>query len=570
MASEAGTVEHRETGAGVRGLAAPAAVAVAACLLAVAAGWNNSATNDEPYHTLAGFSYVADGHGDLNPEHPPLTKLLAGLTLAPLGLRDTAAPPVRRLYVLSQEVRRFLYFNTSAPMTILRLARLPELTFLLLLLLGVHRWSRELWGDRAALIALVAVACQPLVLGHAFLVHTDVASAAGWVWTLYLLHRWLRRGRGWWLFGLALGGALLVKFTSVYLAPLAAATVLGDVLRTRRWRALAELAAAGAVALLVLIAGYLPVLRNVGVAEERATIDAYMKLWRHTEGTARNLDGLAGISTPLAHYGLGVAYVVYSDRAGRVNYFLGQTSLRGFGWYFPVALAIKTTAPFLALGLFGVALAVWRHEAEDLWLLLYASLYLVLSIGSTYNIGARHLMPVLPLLAMLGAHHAARWRTVPRAALLAALAAGAAASFPHYIAHFSLLIGGSAHGDAYLSDSNLDWGQDWVRLADEAKREGWRPLSYVYLGAGFPASDLPGSRDFLAGDDAVTPGIYAVSSFVAATGPAYLAATGDAQGATRLAGLLATLRERGREIADVGHTITVYRLGPESAAHGAE
>lgn len=546
---------------------APALVIAAAVLLATAAGWNNSATNDEPYHTLAGFTYVADGHGDLNPEHPPLTKLLAGLALAPLHLRDTQAPPVQRLFVLTQEVRRFLYFNAAPPMTILRLARLPQLVFLVLLLWGVHRWTLERWGARAALVALVAVAAQPLVLGHAFVVHTDVASAASWVWALYVLDRWLRLRRGWWLLGIVLGGALLIKFTAVYLVPLAAVAALVDLLRTRRWRNLGELAAAGLLAVAVLIAGYLPVLRNVGLAGERATIIEYLRLWPGTQGLSSLLQAVASWSRPLAHYLLGLAYVAETNAHGQgVNYFLGRMSTAGFAAYFPVAFALKVTVPFLVLAVVGLIGFVRRRDAGG-WLPLGAvALYAAVSFGTTYNIGARHLMPVLPLLAVLGASRAARWRPWLRGGLLAAFAATAVLPFPHYIAHFSLLVGGSAHGAAYLNDSNLDWGQDWLRLARAAKSNDWRPLSYVYLGAGFPGHDLPGSRDFLDSDGAVTPGVYAVSSFAAVVGPSYLAARGDPAAARQLATLLAALRGRGTVIDDVGHTIAVYRLPPAPPA----
>ena len=60
---------------------APFAAALAACALAVAAGWNNSATSDESCHTLAAFTYLHDGHGDLNLEHPPLARVVVGLPL---------------------------------------------------------------------------------------------------------------------------------------------------------------------------------------------------------------------------------------------------------------------------------------------------------------------------------------------------------------------------------------------------------------------------------------------------------------------------------------------------------
>ena len=233
-----------------------AGVAAAACLAALAAGWDNSATNDEPYHVLAAFTYVHDGHADLNPEHPPLAKLLSGAALLPLGLQSAAPPPVERLRVLSAEVRRFLYHNAAPAATILRTARLPQLLFLLLLLIGVFEWTRWAFDDRSALLATLAVACQPLVLGHSFVVHTDVAAAAGWIWTLYLLQRWLAgRKPGWLGFGAALGVTLLAKFSAVYLVPIAAVAVLAAVARSRRYREVTNFVGAGVVALAVAAAG---------------------------------------------------------------------------------------------------------------------------------------------------------------------------------------------------------------------------------------------------------------------------------------------------------------------------
>src|SRR4249919_974133 len=40
---------------------------------------------DEPYHVVAGVSYVRTGDYRLNPEHPPLVKLWAGAVLSATG-----------------------------------------------------------------------------------------------------------------------------------------------------------------------------------------------------------------------------------------------------------------------------------------------------------------------------------------------------------------------------------------------------------------------------------------------------------------------------------------------------
>src|SRR5206468_2035611 len=56
-----------------------------------------SITFDEQSHIGAGFSYVTHGDVVLNPEHPPLVKLIAGATIAALGVKESAAGPLLAL-----------------------------------------------------------------------------------------------------------------------------------------------------------------------------------------------------------------------------------------------------------------------------------------------------------------------------------------------------------------------------------------------------------------------------------------------------------------------------------------
>src|SRR5947208_2932100 len=56
-----------------------------------------SITFDEQSHIGAGFSYVTHGDVVLNPEHPPLVKLIAGATIAALGVKEGSAGPLLAL-----------------------------------------------------------------------------------------------------------------------------------------------------------------------------------------------------------------------------------------------------------------------------------------------------------------------------------------------------------------------------------------------------------------------------------------------------------------------------------------
>ncbi|HPC83043.1 MAG TPA: glycosyltransferase family 39 protein [Thermoanaerobaculaceae bacterium] len=537
----------------------PAAVAAAAVLLAGAAAWNNSATADEPYHVLAAWVYAHDGHADLNPEHPPLAKLLAGLALQPLGLRGPSGAPVERLPDLSMEVRRFLYENTRESQTILRVARLPGLGFLALLLAGTYLWGRFAWGRPVGLLALVAVAGQPLALGHAPIVHTDVPAAAAWVWSGFLLHRWLAGSRrGWVWAGVAMGAALAIKFSAVYLVLLAVFAVAWCAARARSWRAVLELAGAGVVALAVLLASIWPAVRQVAPGEQVRVSEAFLGHWQGTERARVWLARVASWSVPAAQWGLGLAYVHFNNRTGQgVNFLCGRVSVQGFPHYFPVALALKTSAPFLLAALWGVGAALRRRDGPALALVGAVGFYLLISAGSNYNIGARHLLPVLPALTLLAGGALARLARAFHAVAALALASSALLAFPHYIAHFSLFAAG--RGPQCLTDSNLDWGQDWRRLCIRARAEGWSPMAYLYLGAAWPqgegcavdATD-PGGRE--------RPRYVAVSRFAETVGPDYLRVFGDVREAEILARTLAYLHERGQLVGDVGGSIHVYRL----------
>jgi hypothetical protein len=67
-------------------------------------------------------------------------------------------------------------------------------------------------------------------------------------------------------------------------------------------------------------------------------------------------------------------------------------------------------------------------------------------------------------------------------------------TFPLYLTYFNQAAGGPSGGYRYVTDSNLDWGQDLIRFSDWVKKNnipkieldyfGWADQSY-YLGSRF-------------------------------------------------------------------------------------
>ena len=90
-------------------------------------------TIDEPYHIAAGASYVRWGDFRLNPEHPPLVKLIAGLSVPPSVLHLS---PLQLLHEKDQEreYTQKAVFLESDFSRVRRHARAALFTFNLLLL----------------------------------------------------------------------------------------------------------------------------------------------------------------------------------------------------------------------------------------------------------------------------------------------------------------------------------------------------------------------------------------------------------------------------------------------------
>src|SRR5205085_2268450 len=134
---------------------------------------------------------------------------------------------------------------------------------------------------------------------------------------------------------------------------------------------------------------------------------------------------------------------------------------------------------------------------EAVVFLLPAALLLIASVGSSYNIGIRHLLPVYPLLAMAAAGlfrrvqiaienrpsaAAPRWGVVALAVLPLLSAAELLRIHPHELSYFNPLAGGPERGREILSDSNVDWGLNLRRLARELERRRIADPTVVYFG----------------------------------------------------------------------------------------
>jgi hypothetical protein len=186
------------------------------------------------------------------------------------------------------------------------------------------------------------------------------------------------------------------------------------------------------------------------------------------------------------YYLFGLYNIEVHNHYGHATSLLGQYSDLGWWYYFPVAFALKTTLPFLVLSIVALAWAVWRVAAKRdgrrdrrfLWLVIPIAIYLAISLTSHINIGIRHFLPVYPFLFIAGGALLAgllRARKQIGVAVLVVLfgwmSFEAVRTFPDYIPYMNQLASGHPHW-YYLSDSNVEWGDDVGGLAAYLKARG--------------------------------------------------------------------------------------------------
>jgi len=493
--------------------------------LAIHAMRGNSATFDEGTHLPAGYTHLALGDHRLNPEQPPLVKLLAAaplLAVRPQVRMDDLAWTEARQWEFG---RRFLYRWNDAD-RLLFLGRLPVVALASCLLVAVFFEARRRFGAGASAAALGLAALSPDVLAHGALVTTDLAFALFFFLSVVAFVRALEHATPGRLVaaGLATGAAFATKFSAPILVPVLvglgvaslrkrervetalrgqARTVTGVGARLRHAAGL--LAAVGLLALAVVWASYgfrYALSPDPGVrAAERAALEAPVEgRLMHGVVAAAN----AGLVPE--DYARGFLFVIKHSEA-RPTFLLGELSDRGFPRYFLVTFLLKTPVPLLVLTVLALTRTRRLDPRDATFLWLPVLVYVLFSLTRGLQIGHRHLLPLYPFLFVAAGEAAVRlwsWRRPAGLALAAALglwyAGGTLRQHPHYLAYFNELAGGPANGWRVLVDSNLDWGQDLKRLASWMRENGVARIKLSYFGSADPSyygideEALPGYR----------------------------------------------------------------------------
>lgn len=470
---------------------------------------DDSAIIDEVAHIPAGYSYLKYGDFRLNPEHPPLIKDIAAAPLLFLQLRFPDSIPAWTQEANGQWEAgwHFLYHIGNDADQILLYSRLPILLIAIVLGWCIYRFSLRRYGPTVALFALGLYALSPNVIAHNHYVTTDIGIAAFIFFALWSFLNWAEDPSNRKKLALAtvfFALAQVAKFSAVMLIPFYVVMLFIKWLSTNR-KARGDLAKHFIIGLVIIfLAGlaliwlfYTPHTINTPNTVQDKLIEeslagGYYDIYGKYLVELNNVP----IIKPLVQYILGVLMVINRVQSGNITYLLGEVTNQSFAWYFPISFVLKTPLPMLIMvvgALLATAIGYFRKRTKkplndirsyaqqhfpELMALMFIVFYSYLSITGNLNLGIRHLFPMMPFVFILVAkksvdtyHRVSSpgWKKAVAASLIVLTAwygIIAILQFPRYIPYMTEAVGGSKNAIKYLSDSNVDWGQDAKRLVE--------------------------------------------------------------------------------------------------------
>ena len=507
--------------------------------LMIGAARQDSATVDETTHLAAGYSYWLGYKYRMVANHPALSQMLEGAPLLFMDVKIVGSaaailkgqlgnswmmpwagpvcsirnvvpagcegqyvqlPPVGDVmvqwkspntypldnwyYWATGECQMFgkylIYGGDNDGDALLLAGRLVQIGLTLLTGLVIFVWIRRASGDdRAALLGLALWAFNPMAIAYGHMTNTDIGVTLGMTVTLYLLGQFLEKpnARLAILCGAATGIALTMKFTAIVLAPIFVVTLAVSWNRLNltllRLIKLAgfSLLAMWAVILLVYCPRWMPVRPPTEAEIAALNIPTWFR-------------SLRPVLIPPDFFKV-IAMALAQSKGGYESYLMGDWSQHGWWYYFPLAFFFKSPVAFIILVL-GSLVIFLRHlrsaRGLETTVWLATAVYLGFAMSSNFNIGVRHLLPIVPLLAVgvgCAAHRlTSRRLQLATVVLLLWQTVVVVLAYPLYIQFFSEAVGGARNGYKYLFDSNNDWGQDAHRLKTylDANR-----IQHIYL-----------------------------------------------------------------------------------------
>jgi len=254
------------------------------------------------------------------------------------------------------------------------MARTPFIILSVLLGLLVYRWAKDIYGTRAALLAVFLYAFCPTVLAHCRLATADLLLAFTMTLALYLFYKYSKRPSCFRaaVTGVALGLAFLSKFTGLILIPVFLLLMFAEWRRSRaapsseavRRQSWSKFVLIFVSAGFVVWAGYgfqfgIPFMPE-WLKPNADRLIREKPFWHAVDVLAKN-----GVHVPAYSYVLGIYTQLAATRAWQENFLFGHISPSGWWYFYWAAFLIKTPLPFLILLIAAFAVRATENTQKE-------------------------------------------------------------------------------------------------------------------------------------------------------------------------------------------------------------
>lgn len=531
-----------------------------------------SVTTDEFGHLPLAYSFLQTGETGWLLMNPPSLRTLAALPLLfrnDVYMTGPAPSEIADFWYVGEFFmeRNFKIYHSLYSRARMALALLACLTGLV-----IYGFARAIAGPKAGIIALALFAFSPDFLAHGGLVTCDLAAALAVLCVFASLYYYTRERTipRLLLVGFCVSLLPLSKFTSlffIFMVPFM--LVLGPgkdrdgkgrlFVNPGPGRLAMEILTIAFISWFFLCAAY--GFQGMFVPMKNIFLNS------HLLSSIKTVTPWLPVPLPESLVTAIDLQLIDGTRPWQ-SYLFGKVAAHGSPWSYLACMLFKWPLAFLAMLIISFFIA--RKEAA-LWTFMPGALFvLFISTVPDKQYGSRFLLPALGFFivfvaaAFTNIDSESRLKSLPQfkfkfkfkfdfklvlGILFLWYAGGTLASYPHYIGYFNELAGGPRlphHGHQYLGDSNLDWGQDWIRLAEWQQDKGIEELQLAYFGK-------------------VDPGIYGVKYSHAGCKPkpGYLAISANlviGLDAFRNMGRCYKFLQEVEPVARVGSSIWIYKI----------
>ena len=501
-------------------------VLISAVVVWVVLAWNiisvKSVAFDEPAHIGDGIAVLSLFDFRMNPEHPPLFKVLScvlvklvynpDVYVAFSGIDpDAAASPWRKSFAPFYGFTHIFLNPNYEPQQILKTARIVPLLFGLLGIALAYCWGRELGKSKlSGVFSALMLMFYSEYLGYSCFVLMDVpllVACAGISFFGWKFWKNLTLKPGFlFLFCVLLGSQ--IKLPAVIFTLF----LLGVFSGLAFFKVRAKLRPAVVIAVCSLLTIYFGCWLFAGFRYEHVPPGAIeherslnLPPFGESEGNViTSAFTWLGEKRLLPETTVATWCHTQTFKGQREYFLLGQTSNTGWYHYFLVTIFLKTPLPVL-LGILLLPVLFFQKlrrsksvtiafRSERLIVLLLPFFLLAMCvIFFRANLGHRYILFLyFPLLVLLGVQLARMVRSSKQGVKYVALFIllyqifSCLFWFPHNSTYFNLIGGSPYKASAYLRGSSVDFGQDVQLLAMEMSDQNWHSLNLSLWGMNPP------------------------------------------------------------------------------------